>query len=43
MEFKIAFQAFQKSSNLSMVMTIQQIMDETEKSIIQGHVAMILG
>jgi hypothetical protein len=43
MELKIAYLCFQKSSNLSMVMIIEKIMNETEKNVILGHIAMILG
>jgi WD repeat-containing protein 19 len=42
-ELKIAYMCFQKSSNLSMVMIIEKIMNETEKNVILGHIAMILG
>ena len=42
-ELDIALKAFQLAQNLSMVMTIQSFLDQSEKSLVFGNVAMILG
>lgn len=43
LEFNVAIRAFQSANNLSMVLTIQSFLDEDEKNILLGNVAMILG
>jgi WD repeat-containing protein 19 len=43
LEFDVAIRAFQHADNLSMVLTIQGFKEESEKNILLGNVAMILG
>ncbi len=42
-ELDVALKAFQLAKNLSMVLMIQSFIDQTEKNLIFGNVAMILG
>lgn len=42
-ELDIALQAFQKANNLGMVMTIKSFISQTEKNLVFGNVATILG
>ena len=43
LDLETALLSFQKNNNLAMVMTIKQVIQENEKNVVNGHVAMILG